>query len=156
MEPSLLPHTSKRRRIRMQLHDIPQPTIFITKANSAFSIPIRCIFQLIKIILSGHHQVSQTSSPPPRKNPSFPYPRCCTVQYISQLKSASAYCHACMHTCITRIPSPTPPRIPDSRAELNRGNVAPSPPYLLTIHYLTVHCIHISLHLYHIYSLFVN
>jgi hypothetical protein len=98
----------------MQLHDIPQLAIFTTKAISGFSIPIRCIFQLIKISLSGYHRVSQTSEPPFPKNPSFPYPRCCTVQYLS---SNLRRLIACMHTCVhnaSNTPVP-PPRIPDSR-----------------------------------------
>ncbi|KAH8775019.1 hypothetical protein F5882DRAFT_164704 [Hyaloscypha sp. PMI_1271] len=138
----LLPHTSKRNRIRMQLHVVPQPANFITRAISGFSIPMNVvIFQLIKIFLSqgvAYHRVSQTSETPLSKNPSFPCPRCCTVQYSISAQICVGLLHACMHTCITHIHTPVPPpRIPRFPSELNRGNVAPSPPCCL--HYLTVH-----------------
>jgi len=138
----LLPHTSKRNRIRMQLHVVPQPANFITKAISGFSIPMNVvIFQLIKIFLSqgvAYHRVSQTSETPFPKNPSFPCPRCCTVQYCISAQICVGLLHACMHTCITHIPYPRTatahPPIPERTQSRQRCTVTACCLHDLTLH----------------------
>jgi hypothetical protein len=154
-EPNLLPHTSKRNRIRMQLHVGTPAGKFHYKSDfRVLYSHERCYFsadQNLLIAGGGHHRVSQTSETPFPKI--LPSPAPVVVQYstVSQLKSCVGLLHACMHNAY-----PIPPyrhrASPDSRensiaATLHRHRHAA---------YMTLQCIYINQPLPSIHYLSIN